>query len=75
MKEEQRLRADRQNAEFELRNRELENRQIIENKREERQTAEFKAQQSITRFIIGAITFAFAGSLGLAVVNKDSTRR
>lgn len=42
-------------------------------KRETRLTEETKSTRNTTKWIIGAITFAFAGSLGLAVVNKDSS--
>ncbi|MFM2429756.1 MAG: hypothetical protein RLZZ511_969 [Cyanobacteriota bacterium] len=42
-------------------------------KRETRLSEETKSTRNITKLIIGAITFAFAGSLGIAFVNKDSS--
>jgi hypothetical protein len=42
-------------------------------KRETRLSEEAKSTRNTTKWIIGAITFAFAGSLGIAVVNKDSS--
>jgi hypothetical protein len=72
MKAEQAIRREIQQQEFGLKKQDIEQRHVIDRMRETRLTDEAKARKNTTRILIGAITFAFAGSLGYAVIHKDS---
>jgi hypothetical protein len=59
--------------EIDLANKKLDQSHEIALKQENRLSESARSTRNITKFVIGAITFAFAGSLGLATVMKDST--
>jgi hypothetical protein len=62
---------DRQRQEFELRSKELDNKANLETTRETRLAEATKSNRNTTRLIIGAISFAFATSVGCGVFIKD----
>jgi hypothetical protein len=62
MKADQGLRSDQQKCEFELKNKESEQSHLLS-----------RAKETTTRLILGAITLAFAGSLGYSFIYKDTS--
>jgi hypothetical protein len=73
MKTDQEIRRDFQKQEFELKNKETEQGHTITKMRETRIDSETKAKKNTNRLIMGAITFAFAGSLGYGFLHKDTS--
>ncbi len=65
------LAADRQRQEFDLRTKELDNKANLETTRETRLAEATQSNRNTTRLIIGAISFAFATSVGCGVFIKD----
>ncbi len=63
--------ADRQRQEFDLRSKELDNKANLETIRETRLAEATQSSRNTTRLIIGAISFAFATSVGCGVFIKD----
>jgi hypothetical protein len=62
-----------QKQQFELRNKELDQSHAIAKMRETRIDNETTAKKNTNRLIMGAITFAFAGSLGYGFLHKDTS--
>jgi hypothetical protein len=73
MKTEQEIRRDFQKQEFELKNKETEQSHTIAKMREARINDETRAKKNTNRLIMGAITLAFAGSLGYGFLHKDTS--
>jgi hypothetical protein len=62
-----------QKQKFELQNKELDQSHTIAKMRETRIDNETMAKKNTNRLIMGAITFAFAGSLGYGFLHKDTS--
>jgi hypothetical protein len=73
MRSEQDIRREKQQQEFELKNKAIEQSHAIAKMRETRRNSETTAQKNTSRLVIGAITFAFAGSLGYGLMYKDTS--
>jgi hypothetical protein len=72
MKTDQEIHRDFQKQEFELKSKAAEQGHTITKMRETRLDHESRAKKNTNRLLMGAITFAFAGSLGYSFLHKDT---